>query len=210
MSSTHAFPDPRLRDLCRVVEKLGWAVTRDYRGIEELALPPFFAGGETLYTYKRIVIPTGIPPAMVAHPLIHELGHALMHSDVARTPAGSLQRELEARTVAFVVASALDLVAAGQDLGSVLPAPYPTRVQDAIRKLMQTFPRTQTPSRRSRGWHLEAWEESGVLHAVRPVPTRQSICGVPLAALKPPSSPGLRWCQTCGGPAAGTEKLARS
>jgi hypothetical protein len=210
MSSRHAFPDPPLRDLCRVVEKLGWAVTRDYREIEELALPLFFAGGDTLYTYKRIVIPTSIPPAMVGHPLIHELGHALMHFDIARTPAGSPQRELEARTVAFVVASALDLVAAGQDLGSVLPAPYPPRVQDAIRKLMPAFPRAQPPSGRSRGWHWEAWEENGVLHAVRPVPTRQSICGVPLDALKPPSSPELRWCQTCGGPAAGTETLTRS
>ena len=208
ISSTQAFPDPPLRDLCRVVEELGWTVTRDYRGIEERALPPFFAGGDTLYTIRRIVIPMGIPPAMVGHPLVHELGHALMHSDVERTRAGSPERELEARTVAFVVANALDLIAVGQDLGSVLPEPHPSRVQDAIRRLLQPFPQAETTVPRTKGWYLEAWEENGVLHALRPSPTRPSICGAPLDALKSPHSHDLRWCPTCGASAAGTELLA--
>jgi hypothetical protein len=199
-----AFPDSPLRELCAVVEQLGWAVTRDYRGIEQFQLRPFTAGGDTLYPLKRIVVPLGIPPAMVGPPLVHELTHALLHGNIERTPAGRTARELEARTVALVVASALNLVAPGQDLGSVLPEPYPPRVIEVIRKLLEPFRDAMKPVRIV-GWYWEAWEQGGTLHVVRVSPVRQTLCGVAFEELHRPMSAELRWCKTCEPVGAGTE-----
>jgi len=143
---------------------------------------------------------------MMGPPLIHELAHALLHRDIERTPAGRTIRELEARTVAFVVANALGLVAPGHDLGSVLPEPYPPNVIAAIRKLLEPFREDLKPVKTA-GWYWEAWEKDGTVHAVRVTSARQTLCGVALEELHQPTSAELRWCETCGGAAAGSERL---
>jgi hypothetical protein len=204
-----AFPESPFRELCEVVEIEGWTVTRDCLGIESLGPPPpIETGGVTLYALRRIVIPSAILPVMVGQPLIHELAHALMHGNSERTSEELTMRELEARTVAFAVASVLDLVIPGQDLGSVLPKPYSEGVTEAMQRLLAPSHRSVDAPFHPVGFYWETGQgAANEIHAVRPMGVRETVCGQSSAELVPPHSRRLQWCVACGSIAAGTESM---
>lgn len=202
------FPESPFRELCEVVELEGWTVTRDYLGIESLEPPPFTAGGDTLYSLRRIVIPSAVPALMVGPPLIHELAHALMHGNSERIREERTMRELEARTVALTVASILDLVIPGHDLGSVLPKPYSEHVMEAMQRLLAPSQRSVDAPFHPVGFYWETGQgAANEIHAVRPTGARETACGQSSAELVHPHNRHVHWCGVCGSVAAGTESL---
>jgi antirestriction protein ArdC len=99
-----------------MVADLGWAF--EYETITGGA-----NGYTTLDGSKRVVVRDDMDPAAQAKTALHELGHVLLHSDTATGqratdgPASRNVQELEAESVAYVVAGALGLDTTDYSIG---------------------------------------------------------------------------------------------
>ncbi|NKS56265.1 ImmA/IrrE family metallo-endopeptidase [Rhodococcus hoagii] len=92
----------------------GWNVTRE-------AIPGEVNGYTTTDGSKRIVIDADLSPAQAAKTAIHEAAHALLHADADAMPEGMHRGigEVEAESVAYVLAGLLGLDTAAYSVGYV-------------------------------------------------------------------------------------------
>ena len=84
--------------LVRQADAAGFEVIRNQRGSEN---------GYCDFSSKEIAVRPDVAPAQAIKTLIHELGHALLHSD--ETPLSKEVAEVEVESVAYIVCDAIGL-----------------------------------------------------------------------------------------------------